>query len=110
MATATAKKGDLGNFSSPLYNLPKLKIGKLEALLPIVQGGMGVGVSLSGLASAVAIEGGIGIIATAGIGVCEPDFETDFKGTYERGLRNEIKKALDKDQRHYRRKHNDGSF
>lgn len=73
--------------------IPTLQIGNLQAVLPIIQGGMGVGVSLSGLASAVAIEGGIGVIATAGIGAFEPDFETNFKGTYERGLRNEIKKA-----------------
>jgi nitronate monooxygenase len=37
--------------------LPKLRIGALEANIPIVQGGMGVGISLSGLASAVANEG-----------------------------------------------------
>ncbi len=36
--------------------IPKLQIGDLEANLAIVQGGMGVGVSLSGLASAVANE------------------------------------------------------
>lgn len=76
-----------------LASIPKLKIGKLEALLPIIQGGMGVGISLSGLASAVAIEGGIGVIATAGIGAFEADFETNFKGTYERGLRKELRKA-----------------
>ena len=54
--------------------IPKLRIGDLEAHIPIIQGGMGVGISLSGLASAVANEGGIGVIAAAGIGMCEPDF------------------------------------
>ena len=51
-----------------------LRIGSHTARLPIVQGGMGVGISLSGLASAVANEGGIGVIAAAGIGMNEPDF------------------------------------
>ena len=42
--------------------------------LPLIQGGMGVGVSLSGLAGAVASEGGMGVISTAQIGFEEPDF------------------------------------
>ena len=41
----------------------KLKIGNLSVNVPIIQGGMGVCVSLSGLASAVANEGGIGVIS-----------------------------------------------
>ena len=53
--------------------LPVLKIGDSVAKIPIIQGGMGIGISLSGLASAVAEEGGIGVIATAGIGMNEPD-------------------------------------
>lgn len=51
-----------------------LKIGNLVAKLPIIQGGMGVGVSRWKLAGAVAREGGIGIISTAQIGYDEPDF------------------------------------
>ena len=35
-------------------SFPSLKIGDLVARTPIVQGGMGVGISLAGLASAVA--------------------------------------------------------
>ena len=52
-----------------------LKIGELTARLPIIQGGMGVGVSLSSLAGAVAAAGGIGVISTAQIGFYRPDFE-----------------------------------
>jgi NAD(P)H-dependent flavin oxidoreductase YrpB (nitropropane dioxygenase family) len=52
---------------------PNLKIGDIVARVPIIQGGMGVGISLSGLASAVANEGGIGVIAGAMIGMNEPD-------------------------------------
>ena len=73
--------------------MPKLKIGELEAKIPIVQGGMSVGISLSGLASAVAKEGGIGVIGAAGIGMLEPDFNTNFKEANKRALRKEIRKA-----------------
>ncbi len=52
-----------------------LKIGNLVAKFPIIQGGMGVGVSRWRLAGAVAREGGIGIISTAQIGYDEPDFD-----------------------------------
>ena len=58
--------------------LNNLKIGDLTVRLPIIQGGMGVGISLSRLASAVANEGCIGVIATAGIGMNEPDFFRNF--------------------------------
>jgi len=73
--------------------MPKLKIGELEAIIPIIQGGMSVGISLSGLASAVANEGGIGVIGAAGIGMLEPDFSTNFKEANKRALRKEIRKA-----------------
>jgi len=73
--------------------MPTLRIGDWEADIPIVQGGMGVGISLSGLASAVANAGGIGVIATAGIGMFEPDLKTNFKEANKRALREEIQKA-----------------
>lgn len=76
-----------------LLNIPKLKIGDLEAKIPIIQGGMGVGISLSRLASAVANEGGIGVISAAGIGMLEPDFNLHFKRANQRALRREIRKA-----------------
>ncbi|WP_420912405.1 NAD(P)H-dependent flavin oxidoreductase [Mesobacillus campisalis] len=52
-------------------NFPQLKIGHMVSSFPIIQGGMGIGVSLSGLASAVANAGGIGIISGTGISVEE---------------------------------------
>ncbi|MBW6515710.1 MAG: nitronate monooxygenase [Candidatus Cloacimonetes bacterium] len=76
-----------------IHEVPKLVIGDLEIEIPIIQGGMGVGVSLSGLASAVANQGGIGVIAAAGIGMLEPDFNTDFKAANRRALAKEIKNA-----------------
>jgi nitronate monooxygenase len=64
--------------------------------MPVIQGGMGVRISLSGLASAVANEGGIGVIATAGIGMEEPDIFTNFLEASKRALRKEIRKAREK--------------
>ena len=70
-----------------------LIIGELRATIPIIQGGMGVRISLSGLASAVANEGGIGVIATAGIGIMEPDKDSNWLEANLRILRKEINKA-----------------
>lgn len=61
-----------------------LKIGELTVKNPIVQGGMGVGISLGGLAGAVAKAGGLGVISAAQIGFREPDFE---QNPYEANLR-----------------------
>lgn len=57
--------------------LKALRIGDMIAKIPIIQGGMGVGISRSKLAGAVAAEGGIGIISTAQIGYDEENFEND---------------------------------
>lgn len=51
-----------------------MRIGDLNVAVPVVQGGMGVGVSLSGLAGAVASCGGVGVISTAQIGFRDADF------------------------------------
>lgn len=80
----------------PRIELPKLRIQDLTARLPIVQGGMGVGISLSGLASAVAESGGIGVIAANGIGMTEPDYFKDGRSANIRALRKEIRKAREK--------------
>lgn len=65
-------------------NFNSLKIGNLTAPIPIIQGGMGIGVSSSNLASAVANAGGIGIISAAQLGYEEDDF---IKNTLESNLR-----------------------
>ncbi len=70
-----------------------LKIGDLTAKYPVIQGGMGVGISLHSLAGAVAKAGGIGMISTAQIGFQDPDF---LKAPIEANLRaigEELKKA-----------------
>jgi len=73
--------------------LAKLKIGELEAKIPIIQGGMAVGISLSRLASAMANAGGIGVIGTAGIGMLEANSAKNFTEANKVGLRKEIRKA-----------------
>ena len=74
-------------------NVRPLKIGDLVAKVPVIQGGMGVGVSLSSLAGSVAASGGIGVISTAQIGYREPDFDADPIGANLRAIGTEIKKA-----------------
>ncbi len=73
--------------------MKSLKIGDLVARMPIVQGGMGVGISLSRLASAVAEEGGIGVISSAGLGVIYGDYSKDYRKASIYGLRQELRKA-----------------
>lgn len=70
-----------------------LKIGELTARIPLIQGGMGVGVSLGKLAGTVASEGGIGIISTAQIGYQEKDFTTNTLAANLRAIKQEFDKA-----------------
>ena len=69
-----------------MKGLPELVIGDLKVKRPVIQGGMGVGVSLGQLAGAVAKEGGVGIISTAQIGFREPDFETNTRAANIRAI------------------------
>lgn len=71
----------------------ELKIGDLCARIPVVQGGMGVGVSLSKLAGAVAAAGGVGVISTAQIGFRDPEFKTNPIETNLKAIGEEIAKA-----------------
>ncbi|MDX9916422.1 MAG: nitronate monooxygenase family protein [Gudongella sp.] len=73
--------------------MKQLIIGEKTSRIPLIQGGMGVGVSLSGLASAVANCGGIGTISGVQIGFREPDFGKDPKGANIRALQKEIRRA-----------------
>ncbi len=70
-----------------------LKIGDLTARIPLIQGGMGVGISLSSLAGTVAKCGGIGVISTAQIGYREPDFYSNTLQANLRAINSEMKKA-----------------
>ena len=70
-----------------------LKIGNLIAKIPVIQGGMGVGVSLSRLAGNVASCGGVGVISTAQIEWREPDFYKNPMEANFRAIGKEIQKA-----------------
>lgn len=70
-----------------------LTLGRKSLSVPILQGGMGVGVSLGGLAGAVAACGGMGCISTADAGYREPDFARDPVSANHRALAAEIQKA-----------------
>ena len=78
--------------------LKTLKIGNLSIQVPIIQGGMGVGISLSGLASAVANEGGVGVISAAGLGVIYKNLSKNYLEASILGLKEELSKARQKTQ------------
>lgn len=82
--------------SKGIGTMKELKIGNLCARIPVIQGGMGVGVSLSGLAGAVAAAGGVGVISTAQIGYRDPDFERHPIECNLRAVGAEIKRAREK--------------
>lgn len=71
---------------------PKLKIGNLTASVPIIQGGMGVGISISGLAAAVANEGGIGVISSVALGAMK-NAKAKLRAENLISLKEEIAKA-----------------
>jgi NAD(P)H-dependent flavin oxidoreductase YrpB (nitropropane dioxygenase family) len=73
-----------------------LKIGSLTIAVPVIQGGMGVGISLSRLAAAVANEGGVGVISSAGLGLLYREFSENFLEASILGLKEEIRKAREK--------------
>ena len=73
-------------------DIPKLTIGSITSDIPIIQGGMGVRVSLASLASAVANEGGIGTISSIGLGDME-DMKRDYVKITQEELAKEIAKA-----------------
>ena len=70
-----------------------LKIGEYKAKIPLIQGGMGVGISLSSLAGAVAKEGGIGVISTAQIGFSCSDYLSNPLEANLRMIGEHIKRA-----------------
>ncbi len=72
--------------------IPKLQIGTLTSKIPIVQGGMGVRVSLASLASAVANQGGIGTISSVGLGDIN-SLSDEYERTSREALEKEIRKA-----------------
>ena len=66
--------------------MKNFKIGDKLTRFPLIQGGMGVGISLGRLAGTVAKEGGIGIISTAQIGYREKDFDRNTEEANQRAI------------------------
>jgi nitronate monooxygenase len=73
--------------------LKSFKIGDLKINVPVIQGGMGVGISLAGLASAVANMGGVGVISAVGIGIVDDLSFKNYRKVNIDALRLEIQKA-----------------
>jgi nitronate monooxygenase len=79
-----------------IHSMKHLKIGHLSIAVPVVQGGMGVGISLSGLAAAVANEGGVGVISSAGLGLLYKKLSPDYLKASILGLKEELRLAREK--------------
>ena len=76
-----------------MREIEPLVIGDLIVQKPVIQGGMGVGISLHRLAGAVAKAGGIGLISAAQIGFTEPDFAENPEEANARAIHKELKLA-----------------
>ncbi|MFI3331372.1 MAG: nitronate monooxygenase family protein [Rikenellaceae bacterium] len=76
--------------------MKSFNIGDIKINVPIIQGGMGVGISLSGLASAVANQGGVGVISSAGLGLIYSNLSKDYMKASILGLKEELKRAREK--------------
>ncbi len=73
--------------------MKSFSIGGLKIPVPIIQGGMGIGISLSGLASAVANMGGVGVISSVGIGFIDKKKGLSMRNSHIEAMREEIQKA-----------------
>lgn len=80
-------------YKDSIMKAVQIKENTLE--VPIIQGGMGIGVSRSRLAGAVAKEGGMGVISSAQVGYDEPDFRKDPEMANLRALEHQIARAKD---------------
>jgi NAD(P)H-dependent flavin oxidoreductase YrpB (nitropropane dioxygenase family) len=78
------------------FEMRGLRLGNLDISVPVIQGGMGVGISLSGLAAAVANEGGVGVISSAGLGLLYKELSKDYLEASILGLTEEIRRAREK--------------
>ena len=76
-----------------MNEIKPLVIGDLTVDKPVIQGGMGVGISLHRLAGAVAKAGGVGLISAAQIGFTEPDFAEHPEAANARAIHKELKLA-----------------
>lgn len=77
-------------------SLPPLKIGSVTSRFPIIQGGMGVGISRSRLSAAVSEAGGIGVIASVALGINSPFYHgpASYREANMKALGSDITDAL----------------
>ncbi|MDY2736027.1 NAD(P)H-dependent flavin oxidoreductase [Intestinibacter sp.] len=73
--------------------MKELKIGDLLIKVPVIQGGMGIGISRSSLASAVSNAGGLGVISGINMGYDEEEFSKNPLATNLKALKKHIQKA-----------------
>jgi len=74
-------------------NYKGFKIGNIETKIPLILGGMGIGVSGWNLASSITKNGGIGVLSGVNLGYREDDFYTNSFEANKRAIIKEIKKA-----------------
>ena len=77
------------------FRMKPMNLGKVRVPVPLFQGALSIGMSMSRLAAAVARQGGVGVIAAHKIGFREEDFSENPLKANKRVLRQEIKKALE---------------
>ncbi len=78
--------------------MKRVPLGRHTLEVPLLQGGMGVGISLGGLAGAVAACGAMGVISAAHPGYREPDFAENYRAANCRALQKEIRRARELSQ------------
>jgi nitronate monooxygenase len=89
-------KGEEISQTTKMTLMHPLHIGQMAVPVPIIQGGMGVGISLSRMAAAVANEGGIGVISSAGLGLLYKQLGMDYIEASIQGLKEELRKTREK--------------
>jgi len=73
--------------------MSKIILGKHQLEIPLIQGGMGVGISLANLSGTVASYGGMGVISGVNPGYRDPNFHKDPMAANMKALKEEIYKA-----------------
>ena len=89
-------KSSMAYLKNAPFKLEPLKLGKRELQVPIVQAGMSLGIAGPKLASAVAAEGGLGLIGASDIGWQRDDFAENRTGANTEALQEKLAEALNR--------------
>ncbi len=76
------------------FSMKPVKLGQHQLPIPIVQAGMSIGVAGASLASAVAMEGGLGLIGTSELGFREEDYRTNRHEANLRAITAHVSEAV----------------